>query len=120
MIAHLHASVNFFIYGFTNKSLRTGKQCDTYSIRLTCAQKLNLTHRGGSYSFSAKFNEQQPTKPLRLTDGVTAMTQLLNSERKLVLRIMVFMQRILEVMIIFLDYELEPHCKLTTMQPCSW
>jgi len=101
MIAHLHASVNFFIYGFTNKSLRTGKQCDTYSIRLTCAQKLNLTHRGGSYSFSAKFNEQQPTKPLRLTDGVTAMTQLLNSERKLVLRIMVFMQRILEVMIIF-------------------
>ena len=37
------------------------------------------------------------------------MAQLLNSERKLVLRIMVFMQRILEVMIIFLDYELEPH-----------
>ena len=33
---------------------------------------------------------------------------------------MVFMQHILEVMIIFLDYELEPRWKLTTMQPCSW
>jgi len=63
MIAHLHASVNFFIYGLTNKSLRSGYH--DFVVRRLCGVCCAATETDGAEYSSDEEDFQDTTMATR-------------------------------------------------------